>query len=384
MNKDWIDKLDKRMAGHQMEPPEGLWSRLEQNIADRQKTVDKRRRRFYYLKSVCAVAAVIAVVAIAVYRLASSVQDQVTAAVDSLPYKQPPVAHSLISRNTKPMASVQAVPATRKAMNHIEIADTVLSEVMPNATSAMQPKAKTHADKRQSKQVARKIGQLVEKRTAYDDEKNVAPIVKKKRRLGGSLYASSLGASAQGGNTLVEYKYPHYTNMVMGSRKNVKMHHQTPVRIGLSLSYSLSQRLAVETGISYSRLHSDYSEDDYYCDQTLHYVGVPFRVTYKVWNYRRLSLYAAGGGMAEKCIDGNGKEEYSDGKTPSLRYSLKEKRLQWSLNATVGLQYSLSKAVGIYVEPGISHYFDNGSTLSNIYKDSPTRFNLQFGLRFTP
>ncbi len=384
MNKDWTDKLDERMDSHQMEPPEGLWSRLEQNMAARQNKIDRHRRRFHYLKSVCAAAAVIAVVSFAVYRMASSVQDQVTAAIDTLPYKHPPVARPLMARNTKPVPSVPTVPARRKAAASVEFADTLLSEAVPKAVPAMQPKAKTQAGKRQPKQVARKVGQLTEKNTIHDDGKSIAPIVKKRHRLGGSLYASSLGANAQGGSTLAEYKYPQYTGMVMGSSKNVKMRHQMPVRIGLSLSYSLSRRLSVETGISYSRLHSDYSKDDYSYDQTLHYVGIPFRVACKVWSYRRLSFYAAGGGMVEKCVDGSGREEYSDGKTPVLRYPLKEKSLQWSLNATAGLQYSLSKAVGIYVEPGISHYFDNGSTLSNIYKDSPTRFNLQFGLRFTP
>ncbi len=384
MNKDWIDKLSKRMEGHQMAPPESLWSRLEQNIADRQKAIDKRRHRFYYLKSVCAAAAVIAVVSIAVYRLASSVQDQVSAAIDTLPYKQPPVAHSLIRRGTKPMASLQAVSSTRKAMKHIENSDTLLSEVMPNAVSAIQSKAKTYAGKRQSKQVSRKLGQLAEKRTVYDDGKSIAPIVKNERRLGGSLYVSSLGTSAQASAPTVGYKYPYYTGMVMGSRKNVRMHHQMPIRLGLSLSYALNRSWAVETGLSYSRLRSDYNERDYFYDQTLQYVGVPLRIVYNVWSYRRFSLYAAAGGMLEKCVAGKAKEGYDDGKSQELRYSLDEKRWQWSVNATVGLQYKLAGFAGIYVEPGVSHYFDNASSLSNIYKDSPTRFSLQIGLRFMP
>lgn len=384
MNKDWIDKLDKRMDGHQMAPPESLWSRLEQNIADRQKMIGKRRRRLYYLKSVCAAAAVIAVVSMAIYRLISSVQDQVSAAIDALPYKQTPVLHPRIRPNTKPMASLQAVPSTRKAMKHIENSDTVLSEVMPNAVSAMQSKAKTHADKRQSKQVSRKLGHLVEKRTVYDDGKSMAPIVKTERRLGGSLYVSSLGTSAQASAPTVGYKYPYYTGMVMGNRKNVKMHHQMPIRVGLSLSYALNRNWAIETGVSYSRLCSDYNERDYFYDQTLHYVGVPLRVEYNVWSHRRFSLYAVGGGMLEKCVAGKAKEGYADGKSPELRYSLDEKRWQWSVNASVGLQYKLASFAGIYVEPGVSHYFDNASSLSNIYKDSPTRFSLQIGLRFMP
>lgn len=384
MNKDWIDKLSKRMDSHQMAPPESLWSRLEQNIADRQKAIDKRRHRFYYLKSVCAAAAVIAVVSIAVYRLASSVQDQVSAAIDTLPYKQPPVARPLMAGNTKPVPSVPTVPTLRKPAASVEIVDTLLPGAVSKAVPAMQPKAKAQAGKRQPKQVSRKVGQLMEKNTIHDEGKNIAPIVKKGHRLVGSLYASSLGTSAQACAPTVGYKYPYYTGMVMGSRKNVKMHHQMPIRVGLSLSYALNRNWAIETGVSYSCLRSDYNERDYFYDQTLHYVGVPLRIVYNVWSYRRFSLYAAGGGMLEKCVAGKAKEGYADGKSPELRYSLEEKRWQWSVNASVGLQYKLAGFAGIYVEPGVSHYFDNASSLSNIYKDSPTRFSLQIGLRFMP
>lgn len=34
-----------------------------------------------------------------------------------------------------------------------------------------------------------------------------------------------------------------------------------------------------------------------------------------------------------------------------------------------------------YVEPGVSRYFDNRSEVENIYKDKPTNFNLNVGLR---
>ena len=384
MNEDWIDKLSKRMESHRMEPPEGLWNHLEQALDNRQKTIDKPRRRFYYLKSACAAAAAIAVVSIAIYRLTSSVQDKVVAAIDSsLPHKQPPAA-ALIAQNTKPIASVQTVSAIQKATNHIGVADTVHSEAMPKVASAMQSKAKTLA-KRQSEQASRKVGQLMGKNTTRNDEKSVAPIIKEKhRRFGGSLYASSLGTSAQASAPTVGYKYPCYTDMVMGVRKDMKMRHQTPLRLGLSFSYALNQSWAIETGVSYSRLCSDYNERDYFYEQTLHYVGIPFRVVYNVWRHRRFSVYAAGGGMLEKCVAGKAKEGYVDGKSPELRYSLDEKRWQWSVNASVGIQYKLASFAGIYVEPGLSHYFDNASSLSNIYKDSPTRFNLQIGLRFMP
>ena len=46
-------------------------------------------------------------------------------------------------------------------------------------------------------------------------------------------------------------------------------------------------------------------------------------------------------------------------------------------------QYDFSKLVGVYLEPGVSYYFDNGSDVRTIYKDKPFNFNLNLGVRFT-
>jgi hypothetical protein len=49
----------------------------------------------------------------------------------------------------------------------------------------------------------------------------------------------------------------------------------------------------------------------------------------------------------------------------------------------MGLGYQLSNTIGLYAEPGISYYFNNGSQLETIYKEDPLHFNLRLGLRFT-
>ena len=58
------------------------------------------------------------------------------------------------------------------------------------------------------------------------------------------------------------------------------------------------------------------------------------------------------------------------------------KPLQWSVNASAGVQFDIVPSVGVYAEPGISYYFDNGSDIRTIYKDEPLNFNLNVGMRF--
>ena len=56
------------------------------------------------------------------------------------------------------------------------------------------------------------------------------------------------------------------------------------------------------------------------------------------------------------------------------------KPLQFSVMGAVGAQYNISKRVGIYVEPGVSYFFDDGSDIQTI---RPCNFTLQGGIRLT-
>ena len=61
---------------------------------------------------------------------------------------------------------------------------------------------------------------------------------------------------------------------------------------------------------------------------------------------------------------------------------IKVKPLQWSVNASAGVQFRLTKFMGVYAEPGIAYYFDDGSEIKTIYKEKPVNFNLNLGVRF--
>ena len=84
-------------------------------------------------------------------------------------------------------------------------------------------------------------------------------------------------------------------------------------------------------------------------------------------------------------MDGDTETDYTwKGRIKSSTHKdVREKPWQYSVNAAAGMQLNLSSVVGLYVEPGVSYYFDNGSSVSNIYKEKPLNFNLEFGLRFS-
>lgn len=170
---------------------------------------------------------------------------------------------------------------------------------------------------------------------------------------------------------------------------NTEITHRQPVRAGVSFRYDFTKRWGIETGLTYSLLSSSISSSDSYSsfrtEQKLHYIGIPLQLSYDFLQTRWVSLYANAGGMMEKCVSGRADTDYmSDGNVISeSREDIKVRPLQWSLNAAVGAEVHFTPLVGLYVEPGVSYFFNDGSDISTIYKERPFNFNLEFGLRFS-
>lgn len=178
---------------------------------------------------------------------------------------------------------------------------------------------------------------------------------------------------------------------IFNQGKSVKTEykHRLPVRIGLNVAYRLTDRLSVESGVSYTRLSSDMKDgtkDNYSSgSQKLDYIGVPLNVKYRAFAYRRLSVYASAGLLTEKCVSGKATHEYviSGEKKKRETEDVAAKPWQLSVNAALGAQFDVLSNVGVYVEPGVSYYFDDRSPLSTIYKEKPLNFNLNLGVRYT-
>ena len=151
-------------------------------------------------------------------------------------------------------------------------------------------------------------------------------------------------------------------------------HHKQPVTVGFSLRKDLRRGFAVETGLTYTLLASDMLIDgiEGQMSQKLHYVGIPVRASWNFVDTRLFTLYLLGGGAVEKCVHAK-VGPYDD----------LEKPWQFSLTAAVGAQYNIGRHVGVYVEPGVSYYFDDGSSLQTIRKDKPCLFSLQAGFRLS-
>ena len=199
--------------------------------------------------------------------------------------------------------------------------------------------------------------------------------------LSSALYGSRVEGGAGDGDEMLQ---PDASRTI--SRD---VHHHQPIRVGVTLRYAFAPRWAVESGLNYSHLRSDVTvgnPKNYYDERTsLHYIGLPVNVVYSLLSTRAVELYVMAGGMVEKCVSGSLRTNYFVGGEPhnNSRSSVSVGGLQFSANASAGVQLNLSPTVGLYAEPGVGYWFDNGSKIESIYHDRPLNFNLNLGLRFT-
>lgn len=184
---------------------------------------------------------------------------------------------------------------------------------------------------------------------------------------------------------------PELGILLFNQGKDIKtdIKHRLPIRAGVSFTYCINERFGIESGLSYTSLISDIkegSESHYYIGkQILHYIGIPVNLKYRMLSWRKFDFYISGGMLAEKCVSAKIDKEFvlNNQHKDSETEDLSDRPMQWSVNAAAGVQYNIIKAMSIFVEPGISYYFDDGTDIPTIYKEKKSNFNLNMGLRFT-
>ncbi|MCD8186439.1 MAG: PorT family protein, partial [Rikenellaceae bacterium] len=174
---------------------------------------------------------------------------------------------------------------------------------------------------------------------------------------------------------LVNYEYDNKNGLF--SAEMADWDHSLPLTFGFSFRKILPHRLGVEVGITYSYLYSKAENSSTKWKQQLHYLGVPVSLTYSPFQVNNWEFYGRIGGAADFNIAG--RQRLENGGTTSKSFT--HKGVQWSVSANVGAMYNINERVGIYVEPGVGHYFEFSNQPASYWQEHPTNFNLKFGVR---
>lgn len=431
MKRNWKEDIHDRLGNFETDAPDGLWEAIHQRMAQTERSQAEKRQTPFVLqpalrRTACAAAACFALVAGYQYfadggkETASGVK-VAQGGVADIPTSRY-VAKNAVAPAATVYAQTQNSPAVLQPNGRVEqTADAAVQSTQssesaqistpqhhnPSTSQPHNPSTSQHHNTSTSQHLNTSTSQPLNPSTsllAY------TPADNSRGRHEGAAARWTLSTSAMTGmgassvtNSTATYveavgpddviwaDNPQLGIGIFNQGKSVKTEykHRLPVRVGLNVAYRLTDRLSVESGVSYTRLSSDMKDgtkDNYSSgSQKLDYIGVPLNVKYRAFGYRRLSVYASAGLLTEKCVSGKTTHEYviSGEKKKHETEDVAAKPWQLSVNAALGAQLDVLRNVGVYVEPGVSYYFDDRSPLSTIYKEKPLNFNLNLGVRYT-
>ena len=167
-----------------------------------------------------------------------------------------------------------------------------------------------------------------------------------------------------------------------------KSHHYMPITWSLALRYKLNRKFGLETGINYSRLKSEFevgsNGNTINEQQTIHYLGIPLKGLYNIYNGRQWSLYGSMGVNMEIPVYAPlNTGYYLNGKKEATEKSTLNAPLQWSVGTGLGLQYNLTPNLGFFVEPSLQYYIPTGGSIETYRTEHPFTFSVPLGIRVT-
>ena len=401
----WLKALKEKLDDYSEPVPQGGWERLQKEL--NRQALPKRplllQRR--WLNIAAAVALILASGTIGIYldrlRDADSLHDTKILQTNIYPDIQPeralpeqklrPVSMFESPTPVKKRTEITPAEATDTTQTNTESLETIEENIAERGETVMQT---SHSQQKKDTKHRQNYQPATWQRTPLLSQANS----KRDKKWSMSL---SVG-NATGGNGQLATRTPHTQmsriNMVTISNnmldipdgqqvvfseglpylqpKNneIEIEHHQPISAGIALRKNLTKRFSIETGLVYTLLVSDITlpSNTQELTQRLHYLGIPLRANVDFFSNRLVTLYASAGGMIEKCVYGT-----FDGERETVKHP------QYSLLGAIGAQVNLTHRMGIYAEPGVSYYFDDGSEVETIRKENPLTFTLQAGLRWT-
>lgn len=430
----WMRKIKERLEDYSEPLPVSGWERLEKDLPVSKPSITEKRRMIPFRRWAVTAAAVllVAVSSISLWLLQSPVGDEMRSTTmpplavtpDMLPEQQLPAIQTEAPEpvyHARKKSSQRGVSGNSLMAQQMMMAKEKTEEVQPlvandEATENIQtsdvPVTVAQREKNVDTQQGGNKEKRVERYRPSSREKLQLPVKKQNTsksrgwsvglsvgNTGGLISGNGMEAGdmaqnspfddASGGRIDLANMANGILNVPEGQElvfKNgmpyllksadqiVDIKHKQPLSFGFSIRKGLAKGFSVETGLTYTYLASDvkFERGTEKVSQKLHYLGIPLRANWNFIDKKAFTMYISAGGTMEKCVYG---------KIGSKEETVKP--LQFSVMGAVGAQYNVSNRVGIYLEPGVSYFFDDGSEVQTIRKENPCNFTLQAGIRLT-
>jgi len=399
MDKDKKDNLSlgfrRKLEDYELLPREDLWAEIERDLSPAKRT---KRSLWITIGSVAASIALILSLSWGIFKTlnnpASDIAQKEIAGPNQTNHhsivhevvetKGKPGPVSLMKGSPKPLFS-DADPEKHSGSVREEPINTIPTDTKEEKNDSPEKENdRTAPTEEKSKEIFPGLNRYIA--DIWDD---IPSRSKKKKDLSLALAYANQGNAPQPNNMepslrmselfsqVLTINGEEKTNNVIVSDKKYK----TPITFSLSVRKFLTDKWSLESGLAYTYLESSdvktYATGESFSNTyEVNYLGIPLKLGYSIFETGNLTIYASGGGMIEKNIYARKIDSANQTKE-----KLNVPELQWSIGGNAGMNYEIFKKMNLFIEPGVSYYFDNKSEIPTIRKDKPLNFNLQLGLR---
>ena len=430
MKQDWTEQLRQRMAGYEEPVPDGLWEAIEQSLQEQDVPLASLEspespgapvtmaRRVLLRRWLAVAASVLVLITAGVALLFQrSVQEgepfmgdgDVLTLATAKPMPTENEGKEAVTATLSDGEGLAAMGTTGAPSSNKETVAASVTTVEPSLldstsfTTEAEPTLLAENTKAESKvpEVERPTETpattIPYEKSAVTAQTEVPHVPVAEGGLTVSLRGSNLLASNSSNAVSTSepiYMARSYMNGVMYANNSAdfeqdpirlidyadETEHQHPFHVGLSVSIPLTDRLWIESGLSYTRAKSTFTtrmkRNTSVYHQKLQYVGIPVDVGYTFWRTRSFLAYGVGGVQADVNVDARLE-------TDGLLRHVDKDRLLLSVGGRAGVEYRFLPHFGLYVEPGLRCYLDNGSRLQTVFKEKPLQMDLQLGVRYS-
>ena len=402
MKERWIDDIKAEMQEFESDSPKGLWESIEGRLPASKVAPTRSWWGWAAAAGALAVAGVSAFLffrpispqeVISVERAESVValndvlpdpseqivrlQEAVAPVAVSQPKEAQRPEKSAASQKTEALRETAAVRETET----VQETETVLEpEIVQKPEAVQEPESLPWEEFSQEPRVARKTPQ--NKVSVGLAASGAASFSQTALIGGGPLFGVGLDAVSWEDS-------PKLGLAVVNQGKDIEseLRHKVPVRLTLGVSYAITDRLSVVSGLSHTLLLSEYKEgtqQNYKSgEQRVEYVGVPINLKYDFYSSTRLDVYASAGLTLDKCIKANRTDDYFLSGENRLKevISLGEHPFQLSAGAAFGAEYRIYDSLWLFGECGLAYFFNDRSSLEILYKERPLNATFNLGIR---
>ena len=383
MKERWIDDIKAEMQAFESDSPKGLWESIEGRLPASKVA---SARSWWGWAAAAGALAVAGVSAFFFFRPISlqeviSVEkaEPVVALNDVRPEPSEQVVRS--QEAVEPVAVSQPKEAQRPEESVVlqEVVEQP-DETVQEAETVQEPEVLPWEEFSQETRVARKTPQ---NRVSVGLAASGAASFSQTALIGGGpLFGVGLDAVSWEDS-------PKLGLAVVNQGKDIEseLRHKVPVRLTLGVSYAITDRLSVVSGLSHTLLLSEYKEgtqQNYKSgEQRVEYVGVPINLKYDFYSSTRLDVYASAGLTLDKCIKANRTDDYFLSGENRLKevISLGEHPFQLSAGAAFGAEYRIYDSLWLFGECGLAYFFNDRSSLEILYKERPLNATFNLGIR---